>query len=124
MTTDHLERTFTRTLSDHLLTEPLVVTSRGHSWVACAHPNHGNHTDERMLRPGSRVHVVAIERDGEWTVERLQCLTCEPPHGLQAVPEKLHHHDGVAIADATLRQSEDGLHLSEVVVHDGYRSLD
>ena len=102
---------------------PLVVSGRGHYWVACSNPDHGDHTEDRMLRPGNRVHVLAVERDDEWVVERLQCLTCEPPYGLQEIPEKLQKHDGVIIADATLRQSEDGLMIGEVHVHGGYRSL-
>lgn len=122
MSTNHAERWYAQKLSNHVLVGPLVVSSRGHSWVACSHPDHGDHTDDRMLRPGNRVHVLAIERDDEWTVERLQCLTCEPPYGLQSVPEKLRKHDGAIIADATLRQSGNGLMIEDVHVYDGHRS--
>ena len=123
MSTNHAERWYARKLSNHVLAGPLVVSNRGRSWVACSNPDHEDHTDERMLRPGNRVHVLAVKHDDEWTIERLQCLTCEPPYGLEAVPKKLREHDGVIIADATLRTSDDGLKISDVSVYDGYRSV-
>lgn len=105
-----------RVRSERTSEQPEPITS-------CHHPDHDSHTGDDTLRPGNRVHVVAIKRNGEWSVTHLQCLTCEPPHGLDSIPEELGRHDGAALADATLARSGQQLVLSEVYALDGRQSL-
>lgn len=118
MATNLEKRYYARQLTGHAVDRSVSEYRDGQPTVNCPHPEHDAWAD-RILRPGNRVHVIAVKRDDEWELERIQCLSCDPPYGTDSVPEALESLDGAILADATLACSAEDLVLSEVHAYDG-----
>lgn len=123
MASDIRRRHYARKLQDLPVDDAFVIRRDGQPSVTCPRPEHEEQASDARLRPGNRVHVNAVKRDGEWIVDSLQCLVCEPPFGLDEVPDALQAHDGAVIADATLVRDGKHLRLAEIRAYDGYQAL-